>query len=73
MKGNLSFILPEEQDAFDIASHAFSVSSAIWQFKQFLRKELKYPKDETSDETLQKIEEIQEYFLEEFYRFDFDD
>jgi len=73
MKGQLSFTLPEEQVAFDVASHAFTVSSALWHFKQFLRNELKHPKDGISDETIQKIEEIQEFFFEEFNKFDFEE
>lgn len=73
MKGNLSFTLPEEQEAFDIASHAFDVGSALWHFKQYLRTELKHPKNSISKQTIEKLEEVQQFFLEEFNRFAYDD
>jgi hypothetical protein len=51
MKAVLEFDLPEDQDDFQSAINGNNYKSAIWDFDQLLRSEMKYK--ELSDETYQ--------------------
>jgi hypothetical protein len=51
MNGILEFNLPEENDDFQAALNGHNYKSAIWDFDQLLRSEMKYK--ELSDETYQ--------------------
>jgi hypothetical protein len=51
MNGILEFNLPEENDDFQAALNGHNYKSAIWDFDQLLRSEMKYK--ELSEETYQ--------------------
>lgn len=51
MNGILEFNLPEENDDFQAALNGQNYKSAIWDFDQLLRSEMKYK--ELSDDTYQ--------------------
>jgi hypothetical protein len=51
MKAVLEFDLPEDQDDFQSAINGNNYKSAIWDFDQLLRSEMKYK--ELSDDTYQ--------------------
>ena len=51
MKAVLEFDLPDENDDFQSAINGHNYKSAIWDFDQLLRSEMKYK--ELSDETYQ--------------------
>jgi hypothetical protein len=51
MKAVLEFDLPEDQDDFQAAINGHNYKSAIWDFDQLLRSEMKYK--ELSDDTYQ--------------------
>jgi hypothetical protein len=51
MKAILKYYLPEENDDFQAAINGHNYKSAIWDFDQLLRSEMKYK--ELSDETYQ--------------------
>jgi hypothetical protein len=51
MNAILEFNLPEENDDFQAALNGHNYKSAIWDFDQLLRSEMKYK--ELSDETYQ--------------------
>jgi hypothetical protein len=51
MKAILEFDLPEENDDFQAAINGHNYKSAIWDFDQLLRSEIKYK--ELSDDTYQ--------------------
>lgn len=73
MKATLEFYLPEENDDFQAAINGENYKSAIWDFDQLLRSEMKYK--ELSDETykalkwcreeLRKILEQDNLFIEQ--------
>jgi hypothetical protein len=73
MKAVLEFDLPEDQDDFKSAINGNNYKSAIWNFDQLLRSEMKYK--ELSDETykaykycreeLRKILEEDNLFIEQ--------
>jgi hypothetical protein len=73
MKAVLEFDLPEDQDDFQAAINGHNYKSAIWEFDQLLRSEMKYK--ELSDETykaykycreeLRKILEEDNLFIEQ--------
>jgi len=54
MNGILEFNLPEENDDFQAALNGHNYKSAIWDFDQLLRSEMKYK--ELSDETYKAFE-----------------
>jgi len=54
MNGILEFNLPEENDDFQAALNGHNYKSAIWDFDQLLRSEMKYK--ELSIETYQAYE-----------------
>jgi hypothetical protein len=54
MKAILEFDLPEDQDDFQSAINGNNYKSAIWNFDQLLRSEMKYK--ELSDETYKAYE-----------------
>jgi hypothetical protein len=51
VKAILKYYLPEENDDFQAAINGHNYKSAIWDFDQLLRSEMKYK--ELSDETYQ--------------------
>jgi len=51
MKAIIEFDLPEENDDFQAAINGHNYKSAIWDFDQLLRSEIKYK--ELSDDTYQ--------------------
>ena len=51
MKAIIKFDLPEENDDFQAAINGHNYKSAIWDFDQLLRSEIKYK--ELSDDTYQ--------------------
>jgi hypothetical protein len=73
MNGILEFNLPEENDDFQAALNGHNYKSAIWDFDQLLRSEMKYK--ELSDDTynaykfcraeLRKILEQDNLFIEQ--------
>ena len=73
MKAILEYYLPEENEDFQSAINGHNYKSAIWDFDQLLRSELKYK--ELSDETykalkwcreeLRKILEQDNLFIEQ--------
>jgi hypothetical protein len=73
MKAVLEFDLPEDQNDFQAAINGNNYKSAIWNFDQLLRSEMKYK--ELSDETykaykycreeLRKILEEDNLFIEQ--------
>ena len=52
MEAMLKFNLPEEKDEFEIAVKAQSMHLALWEYKQFMRDELKYNEKLTAKECL---------------------
>jgi hypothetical protein len=54
MKAILEYYLPEENDDFQSAINGENYKSAIWDFDQLLRSEMKYK--ELSDETYKAYE-----------------
>ena len=54
MKAILEYYLPEENDDFQAAINGHNYKSAIWDFDQLLRSEMKYK--ELSDDTYQAYE-----------------
>ena len=54
MNGILEFNLPEENDDFQAALNGHNYKSAIWDFDQLLRSEMKYK--ELSNETYKAFE-----------------
>ena len=54
MKAILEFDLPEDNHDFQAAINGENYKSAIWQFDQLLRSEMKYK--ELSDETSQALD-----------------
>lgn len=45
----LEFPLPECQDQFEMAAHAFDIKSVLWDFDEWLRGKLKYTDDFDGD------------------------
>ena len=45
MKAILEFNLPEDKEAFEIASKAMDWSLVVWEIEQQLRRKLKYDND----------------------------
>lgn len=52
----------EEQHDLDMCQNGWRYHSALWEFKQYLRNEIKY--GEHTDEEYKILEEIQENFFE---------
>lgn len=46
MKAVLEFQLPEEQDAFNLATNQGACSAAIAEMREYLRVQIKYTEDE---------------------------
>lgn len=67
MKARLEFNLPEENDDFQSAINGHKYKSAIWDFDQLLRSEMKYK--ELSEETYNAYkwcrEELRKILLED--------
>lgn len=63
MDGTLKFNLPDERDEFEIAVKAQALHSALWDYKHYLRDELKYNDKLTSKECL-LLEKIQTKFYQ---------
>ena len=58
MKAILEFNLPEDKEAFEIASKAMDWSLVVWEIEQQLRRKLKYDNDfETPNDALEHIRE----------------
>ena len=63
MVGILKFNLPEEKDEFEIAVKAQALHSALCEFKEYLRDELKY-----NDKLTAKQSEILDKSRTKFYQ-----
>ncbi len=61
MEAILKFNLPEEKDNFEIAVKAQSMHSALWEFNQFIRADLKY-----NDKLTAKQRELAETYRDKF-------
>ena len=58
MKAILEFNLPEDREAFEVASKAMDWSLVVWDMEQHLRKKLKYDNDyETPNQALEHMRE----------------
>ena len=59
MKAILEFNLPEDKEAFEVASKAMDWSLVVWDMEQQLRNSSKYSNDyETPDQALDHMREI---------------
>ena len=63
MEATLKFNLPEERDDFEIAVKAGDMHYVLWEFKQFMRDELKYNHSLTKKE-IELTERYQEKFFD---------
>jgi len=50
----LEFPLPECQEQFEMAAHAFDIKSVLWDFDEWLRSKLKHSSD-FDEETLAAV------------------
>jgi len=72
MKAELIFNLPEDQNEFKMAVEASDMAIAIWDFKQYLRNELKYKCDDKSIEYIEALDAVQEKFFEILGEFEYE-
>jgi len=56
MKAILEFNLPEDQTEYQMANDASNMFSTLWDMKQWLRAQIKYAPDETSQEVYDALE-----------------
>ena len=63
MKATLEFNLPEDQIDFDLAVNGTKAQSALWEMDQYLRNELKYS-DDRSSEDLKLLQEVRDQLRE---------
>lgn len=56
MKAILEFNLPEDQTEYQMANDASNMFSVLWGMKQWLRSQIKYAPDETSQEVYDALE-----------------
>jgi hypothetical protein len=62
MKAKLIFELPEEQYEYDLANNASSMHSVLWDFEQWLRRQIKH--GELTDEKYEAYQECRNKFYE---------
>jgi hypothetical protein len=62
MKAILEFNLPEDERAFQLASKALNITSALWHYDQFLRNEVKYNYEKYSEAELNTFITVREEF-----------
>jgi hypothetical protein len=63
MKATLEFNLPEDQSDFDLAVNGTKAQAALWEMDQYLRNELKYS-DDRSSEDLKLLQEVRDQLRE---------
>ena len=51
MKAIIKFKLPEEQSEFDMFNKASKMHNILWEMHQWLRQQIKYAPDNTSEDT----------------------
>lgn len=56
-KATLVFILPEEQEQFDVTVKADGLYFTLWDLDQWLRNKIKYGIEDLDPDTLQKVRE----------------
>ncbi|MCL4386240.1 MAG: hypothetical protein M1326_08010 [Cyanobacteria bacterium] len=66
-KVTISFNLPEECDDFKLATNGHNFYGALFEFDNYLRKQLKYNEDKLSDEQYELIEKIRNKLAEIIY------
>lgn len=62
MEVNFKFKLPEEKEDYETFSKAYDYKSALWEMEQYLRNNVKYPKDSTTDEELETFQKVRNEF-----------
>jgi len=61
MKAILEFNLPEDQTEYQMANDASKMSSVLWNMKQWLRGQLKFPENmNLSDDGYQVLEQCRD-------------
>ena len=62
MKAILEFNLQEEEREFQLASKGLSIASALWNYDQYLRNEVKYNYEKYSEAELNTFITVREEF-----------
>lgn len=60
MKATLEFNLPEEEREFQLASKGLSIASALWNYDQYLRNEVKYNCEKYSEAEIVTLMNVRE-------------
>ena len=60
MKAILEFNLPEDQTEYQMFNDSSKMFSVLWDMKQWLRSQVKYAPDGTSQEVYEAFEECKE-------------
>ena len=64
MKAILEYLLPEEQEEFELAMHGGLLAAGLDDFSQYLRQITKYEGDDVTKEQLAERQVIREKFYE---------
>ena len=62
MKAILEFNLPEDQPEFNNAIKGGDWNHICWQMDQYLRTNTKYASDDTSEEVIETLTDVREFF-----------
>jgi len=62
MKAILEFNLPEDQPEFNNAIKGGDWKHICWQMDQYLRTNTKYASDDTSEEVIETLTDVREFF-----------
>jgi len=62
MKATLEFNLPEEEREFQLASKGLSIASALWNYDQYLRNEVKHNLEKYSEDEINTFITVREEF-----------
>lgn len=60
MKATLEFNLPEDSHEFQMATQSTDMHSVLWDMDQWLRTNIKYCSDETSEDTYKAMVECRD-------------
>lgn len=60
----LKFTLPEERNEFELAFSAQKMYAVIWDFKEWLRNQLKHNPDNLSEKECELLEKVSDKFYD---------
>jgi hypothetical protein len=63
-KGIIKFNLKKEANDFKLSVNAKEIMSVLWEVDQELRNKIKYPSDNTSQETIDALISIRDFLRE---------